>query len=328
MKQAVTPWRVAPWLFGLLALGALILVVVRVGELERFVQLARGAEPEWLLLALALQLATYACTASVWRSSLAVAGAPYSLRSLIPLSLAKVFIDQLLPSGGLSGAVILVRGLARRGIDAAIAGQTLLVALVSFYSAYLIAALAALAVLWLDHQTKPALVVAGALLGALAVGTFAAVAFLRRRGVPPEWLTRVPDIADLFTKVATAPSTLLRDKRLISVTIALQLGVFALDTLTFWAVFFALARPISVATSFATFMAASVAATIGPIPLGLGTFEGTAVALLHVLGVEVEAALAATLLLRGFTFWLPMVPGLWLARREMAAFPPGAEPAP
>ena len=87
--------------------------------------------------------------------------------------------------------MILVRGLARRGIDAAIAGQTLLVALVSFYSAYLIAALAALAVLWLDHQTKPALVVAGAVLGALAVGTFAAVAFLRRRGVPPEWLTRV-----------------------------------------------------------------------------------------------------------------------------------------
>jgi uncharacterized membrane protein YbhN (UPF0104 family) len=328
MKQTPTPWRAAPWLFGLLSLTVLILVVLKVGELERFVQLARGAEPKWLLLALALQLATYACTASVWRSSLARAGAPYPLRSLIPLSLAKVFIDQLLPSGGLSGAVILVRGLARRGIDAAIAGQTLLVALVSFYSAYLIAALAALAVLWLDHQTKPALVVAGAVFGALAVGTFAAVALLRRRGVPPEWLTKVPDIADLFTKVATAPSTLLRDKRLISVTIALQLGVFALDTLTFWAIFLALAQPTGVATAFATFMAASVAATIGPIPLGLGTFEGTAVALLHVLGVEVEAALAATLLLRGLTFWLPMVPGLWLARREMAAFPPEADPGP
>jgi uncharacterized membrane protein YbhN (UPF0104 family) len=328
MKQTPTPWRAAPWLFGLLSLAVLILVVLKVGELERFVQLARGAEPKWLLLALALQLATYACTASVWRSSLGTAGAPHPLRSLIPLSLAKVFIDQLLPSGGLSGAVILVRGLARRGIDAAIAGPTLLVALVSYYSAYLIAALAALAVLWLDHQTKPALVVAGAVFGALAFGTFGAVALLRRRGVPPEWLTKVPDIADLFTKVATAPSTLLRDKRLLAVTIALQLGVFALDALTFWAIFFALAQPIGVETAFATFMAASVAATIGPIPLGLGTFEGTAVALLHVLGVEVEAALAATLLLRGLTFWLPMLPGLWLARREMAAFPPEADPAP
>ncbi|HUL81683.1 MAG TPA: lysylphosphatidylglycerol synthase transmembrane domain-containing protein, partial [Gammaproteobacteria bacterium] len=162
----------------------------------------------------------------------------------------------------------------------------------------------------------------------LAVGTFAAVALLRRRGVPPEWLTTLPDIADLFTKVTTAPSTLLRDKRLLTVTISLQLGVFALDALTFWAICFALAQPIDVVTTFATFMAASVAATIGPIPLGLGTFEGTAVALLHVLGVEMEAALAATLLLRGLTFWLPMVPGLWLARREMAALRPETEPAP
>jgi hypothetical protein len=328
MNQTLTPWRVGPWLFGLLLLAVLIIVVLRAGELERFVELARAAKPEWLLLALALQLATYACTASVWRSSLAGAGARYPLRSLIPLSLAKLFIDQLLPSGGLSGAVILVRGLARRGIDAATAGQTLLVALVSYYSAYLIAALAALAVLWLDHHAKPALAVAAAVFGALAVGTFAAVALLRRRGVPPQWLTTVPDIADLFTKVTTAPSTLLRDKRLLAVTTSLQLGVFALDALTFWAICLALAQPIGVVTTFATFMAASVAATIGPIPLGLGTFEGTAVALLHVLGVEMEAALAATLLLRGLTFWLPMVPGLWLARREMAALQPETEPAP
>jgi hypothetical protein len=39
--------------------------------------------------------------------------------------------------------------------------------------------------------------------------------------------------------------------------------------------------------------------------------------MLHVHGVTIEAALAATLLARGFTFWLPMAPGLAIARREM-----------
>ena len=34
------------------------------------------------------------------------------------------------------------------------------------------------------------------------------------------------------------------------------------------------------------------------------------------LGLAIETALAATLLLRGLTFWLPMVPGLWLAMLE------------
>jgi len=60
-----------------------------------------------------------------------------------------------------------------------------------------------------------------------------------------------------------------------------------------------------------------MAATIGPIPLGLGTFEAGAVGTLHFLGVSIEAALAGTLLLRGLTFWLPMLPGMWLVRREI-----------
>jgi len=32
---------------------------------------------------------------------------------------------------------------------------------------------------------------------------------------------------------------------------------------------------------------------------------------------EVEGQSAATLMLRGLTFWLPMLPGVWLARREV-----------
>ncbi|MCE8002886.1 hypothetical protein [Billgrantia ethanolica] len=38
---------------------------------------------------------------------------------------------------------------------------------------------------------------------------------------------------------------------------------------------------------------------------------------LTLLGVPLEAALTATLLLRGMTLWLPMLPGLWFARRAL-----------
>ena len=41
-------------------------------------------------------------------------------------------------------------------------------------------------------------------------------------------------------------------------------------------------------------------------------------AMLGLLGIRIEAGLTATLLFRGFTLWLPtMLPGLWLARREL-----------
>jgi uncharacterized protein (TIRG00374 family) len=68
---------------------------------------------------------------------------------------------------------------------------------------------------------------------------------------------------------------------------------------------------------FVSFVVASMVATLAWVPGGLGTFEGTSVAMLHVHGVTIEAALAATLLARGFTFWLPMALGLAIARREM-----------
>ena len=80
----------------------------------------------------------------------------------------------------------------------------------------------------------------------------------------------------------------------------------------------AVGSPTGFAPAFACFLIASVFATLMVVPGGLGTFEGASVAMLHLFGVPLAAALAATLLLRGFTFWLPMLPGLWLARREMA----------
>ena len=53
--------------------------------------------------------------------------------------------------------------------------------------------------------------------------------------------------------------------------------------------------------------AALVAATAVPIvPAAVAT------------GVPLEAAVTATFLMRGFSFRLPMIPGLWFARRELA----------
>jgi uncharacterized membrane protein YbhN (UPF0104 family) len=55
------------------------------------------------------------------------------------------------------------------------------------------------------------------------------------------------------------------------------------------------------------------------MPGGLGTFEAGSVAVLTLSGTDAASALGATLLLRGFTFWLPMVPGLLWMRRPRRA---------
>jgi uncharacterized protein (TIRG00374 family) len=121
----------------------------------------------------------------------------------------------------------------------------------------------------------------------------------------------------LLRALAEAPTGLLRNPRLLAEAVAFQLGIFFLDALTLWLALHALGETSEFSVVFASFVTASMAATIGPIPLGLGTFEAGSVGTLSLFGVPIEAALAGTLLLRGLTFWLPMLPGLWLTRREI-----------
>lgn len=299
-------------------LAGVLLVVLHVGELAQFASLLRGAQPGWLLLAFAFQAATYPAAAGVWQRTLDAAGAPLPLRSLVPLGIAKLFTDQALPSGGISGAALLVRALAHRGVSAAAATQTVLVMLASYYSAYLIVAFAALGLLSLYHRANAALVTAATVLAVITIAVPALVLSLKRwGGAGPAWLRRLPGFNVWFERISAAPTDVLRNRRLLAESLLLQLGVFMLDAATLWIAFRALGAPVDFTVAFVSFVLASVVGTIGLVPLGLGTFEATAIALLHGLGVTVEAAFAATLVLRGLTFWLPMLPGVWLARREL-----------
>jgi glycosyltransferase 2 family protein len=326
-RATAASWKsLGYWLFGLLVLMAVIAAVLRVAELRRFAQLMREMQPGWLMIGAVLQGLTYVCAASVWHAALARAGAPRSLRSLVPLGIAKLFSDQALPSGGISGTLLVIRGLARRDVPAHLAMGALLVGLVSFYTAYGLAAIGGLVALHLQRAIGPAVVAAGACFVLFVVGIPVTVLCLRWLK-QESWLHRFARGAGasaLLEAFVAAPSDLLRDFALIAETTALQLAIFLLDAATLGVMLSALGQTISPIFVFGSFMVADVVAFIGPIPLGLGVFEGTAVAMLTMTGVSIEAALAATLLLRGFTFWLPMVPGIWLAHRELGSGARGA----
>jgi uncharacterized membrane protein YbhN (UPF0104 family) len=146
---------------------------------------------------------------------------------------------------------------------------------------------------------------------------------LRRQAVrhPPRWLERLPGARDVTAALREAPAGTLFAPRLLAETALLQLAIFVLDALTLAATLRAVASPVSFSLVFASFVVASVVSTLAWVPGGIGTFEGSCVAMLHLHGVAVEPALAATLLLRGLTFWLPMIPGFALARRETSPPP-------
>jgi len=306
-----------PWAFGLLTLFALVLVVLHFGTIEEFARLAWAARPEWLFLACVAQAATYVSTALVWRQALRRAGEPRSLGTLVPLGVAKLFTDQVVPSGGVSGAILVARGLTRRGVPTKIAMAALLVGLVAYFAAYLASVLTSLGILWLHDRANAPVFVVVAIFVAIVVAIPSGVLWMKQWGhrLPARWVRRLPGAA----AIAEAPAGLLHDPVLLAEIMTLEFAVFALDALTLWLAFRTLGDSPAIWIAFVSFIMASMAATLGPIPLGLGTFEAACVGMLSLLGVAIETALAATLLLRGLTFWLPMLPGLWLARREMAS---------
>ena len=134
----------------------------------------------------------------------------------------------------------------------------------------------------------------------------------------PTWVDRLPGAEELIDAIGDAPDDLIRDPVLIAGTFACQFAIILLDSLTLWLACHAIGAPVEPWVAFAGFTIGSIVAMISPSPLGLGTFEAGTTGMLALLGMPLEAALSATILLRGVTFWLPMVPGVLIARRELS----------
>ena len=318
--QATSRWHsIRAWFVGLLLIAGLIVVVSHYSEIEHLVQLLQQAEPLWLILAFVFQACTYFSVAAVWHQALRVGGLQYPFLSLVPLGVAKLFSDQAMPSGGVSGTAFFITALSRRGISAHLCMATMLVSLVAYYAAYLIAAILSILLLWFYHKTNAWIISITVVFCLVALAIPAGALLLRHVGKKdlPAWLVRIPGMRDVLRAFSDAPLELFRNPSLILTATLLHGTIFILDSATLWVMLQAVGQHASFWVALPSFVLASIVATLGPIPLGLGTFETTCVAILGVLGIPLEAALTATLLLRGFTLWIPMVPGLWWAKREL-----------
>jgi uncharacterized protein (TIRG00374 family) len=306
------------WLSGLLLLAAVVLVATHMGEGREVARLAREANPRWLLVGAALQVLTYVSAAGVWQRALAFRGIEVRLVSLVPLGIAKLFTDQVVPSVGMSGTLLVVRGLERRGISRTAAVAAMLTGLVAYYFGYLAAIAGSIAVLGHHGELRPITLLPLVALGLFAAGVPLAMFVLRRSAVRTSatWFDRWPGARDIAAALQEAPRGTLFAPRLLVEAGLLQLAIFALDALTLDAAMRAVATPVALPILFASFVMASAVSSLAWVPGGLGTFEGSCVAMLHLQGVGIESALAATLLFRGMAFWLPMLPGFALARRE------------
>lgn len=312
----MTGWR--SWFAGILIAAALLGVALHLTELRKFGELLGQVRPGWLAAAFGLQISTYVSLAMGWQAVLRRAEhCEFSLVRLVRTALCKLFADQALPTAGMGGNVLLVDQLVMIGARRSTAVATLLVTMRGYYGAYLLFAVLALFLLWLHGRATPLMVGLVTTFVLVAIAIPALALWLRKRGSTPlpAIVEGVRPIRQLLRIVGEAPAELVGDRGLFLRLLAFNAMIFAADILTLFACLRGLGVPEPLSTALIAFVLASIVVTLGPIPLGLGSFEATCVGTLTLLGVGLEAALAATLLLRVLILWLPLVPGLIMTRR-------------
>ncbi len=311
--------RVAALLVGAVALAGLIAVITHVGDIGAFAQKVRDADPRWFGYALLAQVFAFVSQAFAWRIVLQRRRARVRGASLVSLTIGKLFVDQAIPSAGLSGAVFLVHALTRRRISQDDAFAVFIFGAASSILAFILFAAGSLLFLSLAGGRAEGVTIDANELHFLAIGALlllaviAVIQIATSEKSPVRWQAA----ADLAAKVKNAAGLIGKEKALFAGCLLFQSGARLFDIVTLYFVFFALGAPAPFATAAVGVSLGALASTLAPTPMGLGSFEAGLVGALAALGIGVEDGLAATLVYRGLSLWLPLALGFFIVQREL-----------
>jgi len=304
-------------LLGIAFVAGIILVATHYAEVVSLFGLLRKAKPSWLAAALIAQAGTYFTQAEIWRTVARKTGTLLPMSLLYKLALSKLFIDQAIPSAGVSGTVVVAKSLSNRGMSNGAVVAAVVINTTSFFIAYVAALAAALAIVLKSGHASSLIVSVSLLFMVIGVGLTAGMLALTGKHFShiPKRIQRFKFVQNALKDARNANSSLVRNKRLQAVASFYQLLTFILDAATLWMLMRSLGGQPSFPGIFASFMIANLFRSLSFIPGGLGTFEAAVVYMLRTAGAAYSIGLAAALLFRGITFFLPMAPGMWFSHR-------------
>lgn len=307
--------------FYLLSVALFFFAIRYVGKFNDIGALILQISPGWLLLAVISQVLTYATNAM--SLSVLLKTDKIAFVNLLKISLVIMFVNQALPTGGLSGNGYVFNQLVKRNVTAAKAYYALITQTICYYTAVLLA----LGIFYGCYLNYPGhinkiittTVIIGffyfTLLGILMViiSNKHTLHFLMLK------LTKLRMIRNYLEKFKFSGEqneqpglfrNLWANKRSTLAVISLEVMVILLDIITVCAILKGFHVTLSIEKISLALLLTQV---IGALPISPGSliaYESAMTYFLTTLGVQVHAALIATLLFRFLTFWLPIPVGL------------------
>lgn len=292
-----------------------------------------------LLLMVPLQILNYDAYARLYRSFFNILKERVSYRSMYRLSLEMMFVNHVLPSGGVSGISYFGLRMRSFGVNAA---KATLVQLMKFmlifvsFQILLVAGLFALAVK--GHVNNFTILISASVITLVVVGTLTGAYILESR-------SRIRGFLTLLTKVLNKLIQVIRPR--YPETINLQKAqntfedlhenyiilksnwpalkgplLYALianitEVATVYVVYIAFGNFVNVGAVILAYAVANFAGLISVLPGGVGVYETLMTAVLISAGIKPELAIPVVIMYRILSMFIQLVPGYVLYHRAM-----------
>ncbi len=337
-------------ILALLVVAVIALAATKRQELLALWRELKALNTTTVLLALACQFGKFLAVALTFHLLLRVLNHRVPIPYLFGSGLVMVFLNQAVPSMGTSGNAFIYTALQRRGVSSGSAIIVTILNLLTYYIAFFLLALGAVVHLGLVHALR-----GGHLAG---LGVFLSMMitlfmWIRFRTQSKERLHRtigdinrvvarltrgslsqpIPDhFVDDFFEGRTLIS---RSKKRFILPVVTNLVMFLADSATLFVIFRGLGHPeVLYRFVVAGYVVGIILYTFAFVPGALGIYEFGMAGMFIALGITPATALAATILFRGFNFWLPIPLGfaiyhgmLHRRRPRLAPEPTGASDA-
>lgn len=282
----------------LIAALALAILVPQLRQFSNSWSYLVDADWRWLLLAFAAMSTSIIFAALVY---MALVPKKLSLKKTSLIQLATYFTNRLLPSG-LGGigfnALYLVRSTKMSRTDAAVfATANNLIGFVAFSLCFGITVALSNSKLHLPDIPSRGTLIA---IGVCALIVCLIVTFFKNIH---------KKVIDFLGHLVSVAMTIIRNPGRLLASVLYSVGITISYTVVLWASTKSVGISISLVDLFIAFIAGNAALTISPTPGGIGAVEASITAVLVSVGVSPSLALAAVILFRTISYWIPIIPG-------------------
>lgn len=306
--------------FVVAAIIALYFLLPQLAGLDDTWRRLEDGDPWWLFLALLFAIGTFAAYVGLFQGVFVRAGSRIDWRESYQICMAGLAATRLFSAGGAGGLVLIAWAMRRSGMNARTVADRTVSFLVLQYLIYMLALIVCGFGLRWGVFAGPApfsITVIPAALALIVTVVGLSVAFVptdferRLRG----FASRQGRIGVLAQRLANGPAAASagmrdalahvreRDPALLG-----AVGFWAFQIGVLWAAFQAFGEPPPVAVLIMAFFIGMLGNLL-PLPGGIGGVDGGMIGALVAFGVDAGLAVVAVLVFRGYTFWLPTLPG-------------------